>query len=107
MNEPSKKSFFLEPVTENEVLKVVNSGPNKTSMDHSGINFALVKKCISFLAIPISHIANISFEMGIFPDRMKIAKVIPIFKSGLKDSFTNYRPVSLLPSVFKDIGKTF
>ena len=54
-------------------------------MNHSGINFALVKKCISFLAIPISHIANISFGMGIFPDRMKIAKVIPIFKSGLKD----------------------
>ena len=38
-------------------------------MDHSGINFALVKECISFLAIPIRHIANISFEMGIFPDR--------------------------------------
>ena len=57
------------------MLKVVNSSPNKTSMDHSGINFALVKECISF-------------EMGIFPDRMKIAMVIPIFKSGLKDSFT-------------------
>ena len=56
MNEPSKKSFFLEPVTENEVLKMVNSSPNKTSMDHSGINFALVKECNSFLAIPISHI---------------------------------------------------
>ena len=70
------------------MLKVVNSSPNKTSMDHSGINFALVKECISFLAIPISHIANISFKMGIFPDRMKIAKVIPILKSELKDSFT-------------------
>ena len=68
MNEPLKKSFFLEPVTENEVFKVVNSSPNKTSMDHSGINFALVKECISFLAIPISHIANIFFEMRIFPD---------------------------------------
>ena len=80
MNKPSKKSFFLKPVTENEVLKVVNSSPNETSMDHSGINFALAKEFISFLAIPISHIANISFEMGIFPDRMKIAKVIPIYK---------------------------
>ena len=68
MNNPSKKSFFLEPVTENEVLKVVNSSPNKTSMDHSGINFALIKECIPFLAIQISHIANISFEMEIFPD---------------------------------------
>ena len=107
MNEPWKKSFFLEPVTENEVLKVVKSSPNKTSMDHSVINFALVKECISFLSIPISHIANISFEMGIFPDRMKIAKVIPIFKSGLKDSSTNYRPVSLLPQFSKISEKLF
>ena len=55
-------------------------------MDHSGINFTLVKECISFLAIPISHIANISFAMGIFPNR----KLIPIFKSRRKDYFTNY-----------------
>ena len=102
------KSFFLGTrFTENEELKVVNSSPNKTSMDHSGINFALVKECISFLAIPISHIANISFEMGIFPDRMKIEKVIPIFKSGLKDSFTNYRPVSLLPQFSKILEQLF
>ena len=37
-------SFFLELVTLNEVLKAVNSSPNKSSMDHSGINFALVKE---------------------------------------------------------------
>ena len=56
-----------------------------------------------FLAIPISHIANISFEMGIFPDRMKIAKGIP--KLGLKDHFTNYRPVSSLPQFSKILEK--
>ena len=54
MNEPSKESFYLTPVIVNEVLKVVNSSQNKTSMDHSSINFALLKECISFLAIPIS-----------------------------------------------------
>ena len=43
--------------------------------------------------------ANSSFENGIFPERTKIAKVIPIFKK--KDSFTNYRPVSLLPQFSK------
>ena len=107
INEPSKKLFFLEPVTENEVLKVVNSSANKTSMDHSGINFALVKDCIPFLVIPISHIAIISFEMGFFPDRMKIAKVIPIFKSGLKDYFINYRPVHLLLQFSKILEKNF
>ena len=38
---------------------------------------------------------------------MKIAKVIPIFKSGLKDSSTNYRPVSLLPQSSKILEKLF
>ena len=52
-----------------------------------------------------SYIVNISFEMGFFPDRMKIAKVIPILKSGLKDSFTNFRPVSLLPQFSKILKK--
>ena len=39
--------------------------------------------------------------MGFFPDRMKIAQIISIFKSGPNDLFTNYRPVSLLPQFSK------
>ena len=107
MNNPLKGSFFLEPVTIHEVLKIVNASPNNTSMDHSGINFALLKECIYFIVKPVCHIANSSFEMGIFSERMKIAKVSPIFKSGKKDSFTNYRPVSLLPHFSKILEKTF
>ena len=107
MNNPLKGSFFLEHVTIHEVLKIVNASPNKTSMDHSGINFALLKESISFIVKPVCHIANSSFEMGIFPKRMKIAKVIPIFKSGKKDSFTNYRPASLLPQFSKILEKLF
>ena len=45
--------------------------------------------------------------MGIFSDRMKIAKVIPIFNSGLQDYFTNYRPVSLLPQFSKILDTLF
>ena len=55
-------------------------------MDHSGINCALLKECISFLSQTkaICQITNNSLEMGMFPERMKIAKVIPIFQSGTK-----------------------
>ena len=107
MNNPLKGSFFLEPVTIHKVLKIVNASPNKTSMDHSGNNFALLKECISFIVKPVCHIANSSFEMRIFPERIKIAKVIPIFKSGKKASFTYYRPVSLLPQFLKILEKLF
>lgn len=53
---------------------------------------------------PFTYICNLSFQLGLFPNRMKTAKVIPLFKSGDKHCFTKYRPVSLLP-VFQNIRK--
>ena len=38
---------------------------------------------------------------GSFPDRLKIAKVCPVFKNGFKRLFSNYRPISILPSFSK------
>ena len=38
---------------------------------------------------------------------MKVAKVVPLFKAGEKDIFTNYRPVSLLPQFSKVLEKLF
>ena len=40
---------------------------------------------------------KVSIKQGIFPDRLKIAEVTPIFKSGVKDNVSNYRPISILP----------
>ena len=49
-----------------------------------------------------SQIINESFQTGIFPDKMKLAKVIPLFKKGCALSASNYRPISIL-SVFSKI----
>ena len=38
---------------------------------------------------------------GIFPEKLKLAKVIPVFKSGDDQLFSNYRPISLLSSISK------
>ena len=47
------------------------------------------------------HIFNKSLQKGIFPDKLKIAKVIPVFKSGEESCLNNYRPISILPTFSK------
>ena len=47
---------------------------------------------------------NTSLQKGVFPEGMKLARVIPLFKNGDMNDFTNYRPISLL-SVFKNSTK--
>ena len=53
------------------------------------------------MANHFTFICNKSLEEGVFPDEMKCARLVPLFKSGAKDKFTNYRPVSLLPQFTK------
>src|SRR6188768_3865486 len=57
---------------------------------------------VELLADPLCYIYNLSINAGIFPDKLKIAKVIPIFKKGDKSEISNYRPISLL-SVFSKV----
>ena len=48
-----------------------------------------------------------SFQTGVFPSSMKLAKIIPIFKSGSKAEFNNYRPISLLSQFSKILEKLY
>ena len=49
----------------------------------------------------MTYIINLTLEQGIFPDSLKIAKVIPIFKQGSRLLCNNYRPISVLPALSK------
>ena len=62
----------------------------------------IVKYFIYSIADPLCFIFNNSFTKGIFPISLKIAKIVPIFKSGDKADIKNYRPILLL-SVFSKI----
>ena len=58
----------------------------------------MVKKVIHVLCHPLCNIFNSSLSKGIFPEKLKIAKVIPVFKNGSSDILNNnYRPISVLP----------
>ena len=56
-----------------------------------------MKQCINDYITPLTHLINLSINEGTFPDDLKIAKVIPIYKSDNEQSINNYRPISVLP----------
>jgi hypothetical protein len=64
---------------------------------------ARILKCSRYiLSNPLSVLINMSVESGIYPDKLKHAKVIPIFKNDDETDPSNYRPISLL-SIFNRI----
>lgn len=100
-------SIFLKAVKEKEVLQIVKKCKSKASVDWNGIDMVLVKKVITEIVEPLTNICNLSFQTGKFPNKMKIAKVIPLYKSGDRHYYSNYRPVSLLSQFSKILEKLF
>ena len=98
-------SFTDSPVTATEIIEATNLLQSKKTLDLSGISVWLTQKIISNIAAPLKHIFANSFSLGIVPSEFKIAKVVPVFKSGNKDSMDNYRPISLLSCFSKIIEK--
>ena len=49
----------------------------------------------------LCYLFNLSLHSHTYPDRWKLSKVTPLFKSGNHDSSDNYRPISILPTVGK------
>ena len=62
----------------------------------------VVKDSIDLISEPLTHIINLSITSGIVTEKMKIARVIPSFKSGHHRSIPNYRPISVL-SIFSKL----
>jgi hypothetical protein len=78
---------------------------DKKTPDMMGFSSYLLKKVSYSLLTPLRHIFNRSFVKGRVPSKMKIAKVILIFKSGDASDINNYRPISLLSTFSKILEK--
>ncbi len=106
MPEPCDSSIYLFPTTELELKKIVTRLKSKKSSGYDGISNILLKSIIDEIKYPLTIIFNNSLKEGVFPDKMKLAEVIPLYKSkGQKDIMNNYRPVSLLPVISKVLEK--
>ena len=82
--------------TEYEIATIL-SGINNSSPGCYNMPSVILKHFIKEYLTPLTYVINKSFESGKFPNLLKIAKILPIFKSGDKAMVSNYHPISVLP----------
>ena len=109
---PSKNTFLSyltsnphimnESALTNEELEKAFSTlqPNKSpGYDDIGLNE--IKSVFHIIRNSLTYIFNLSLQTGIFPEKLKIARVLPVFKSEDESILSNYRPISILPCFSK------
>jgi hypothetical protein len=98
-------NFQFQNIEVDITNSIIDKLTPKTSCGFDGISTKLVKTIKIALLGPITLIINQMLHNGIFPDKLKIAKIIPIYKKDDETLFTNYRPISLLPAISKIFEK--
>ena len=88
----------MNPTDEHEIINVTKNLKSSTSEGFDNISMTIIKTTVHEVAVTLAHIFNQSFLTGTVPDNMKIAKIVPIFKSGNKKILNNYRPISIIPA---------
>ena len=98
-------SFTFDCVSESTVMLVIKTLAAKNSTGIDSISTNMLQKLAPVIINPLTHIINQSLCTGIFPNRLKIAKVIPLFNKNDPHIFDNYRPISLCSSISKTFEK--
>ena len=105
LNQPVPHTFTFKSICEDELIKIISNLKPKSTLDPDGLSMKMIKNISNDICSALSLIINQSLRSGIFPNNLKIAKVLPLFKKGNKYIFDNYRPISLLPCISKIFEK--
>ena len=92
--------LIMKDVLLNELEECI-VGMKNSSAGWDDITSDVIKSSCINIRNPLLYIINLSFKTGIFPSELKVARVVPLFKSGNSTLFSNYRPVSVLPAFSK------
>ena len=103
--EPNEHSVFLSPCDKTELNRLINKLPNKKCAGYDNVSNVLLKEIKDYILEPLVSIFNNSLMKGVFPESMKHSEIVPLYKSGVKNQTTNYRPISLLITISKILEK--
>lgn len=94
-------TIFLSEVTQSEIFEIINGLKNKYSSGDDNISNIMLKKISCYIVEPLTYVVNESLKKGVFPSRLKIAVVKPLYKKGDPSLIENHRPISMLSSFSK------
>ena len=99
--------FYLEPTCNDGVLLKIQKMKLMKAPGHDWIGTKIIQFCPDIFAHNLSMIYNYAMVQGVYPNALKIAKVIERFKSGIKANPNNYTPISLLSHFDKIFEKYY
>ena len=100
-NLASRDGFHFKHVNPDDVYSVIHSVNANKATGYDMMPPRLVKISAHYLCYPLCRIINLCIDKGVFPDSMKHAEIVPVFKKGEKMEKSNYRPVSILSCLSK------
>ena len=105
LNNPNEHSIYLKETTPAEVDKLICGLDSNKAPDLYGMSSKIVQMGGFIMAGIISHLFNMSIKHGRFPNLLQNAKVVPCHKDESRLEMSNYRPISLLPTISKIFEK--
>ena len=94
-------SVVLNPTDQYEIAAIISNLNDRKSSGYIDIPVTLIKHAKHLIAPFMTKSFNICLDSGNYPDILKIAKVISLFKKGDKTDIGNYRPISILSPINK------
>ena len=94
-------NFIIPHIANEEILDIINSLEN-ISTGPSSIPVKFLLLVPDLIIIPLAYVINLSLQSGVYPNLLKLVKVVPIHKGGSTQDINNYRPISFL-SIFDKI----
>ena len=101
LKNPQENSFFASPFDEKDIEHILISLKNKKAPGPDKIPNKILKLAADYIKKPLCYIINLSLKEGVFPESLKTAHIIPIYKKGEHSDPSNYRPISLLSCFHK------
>jgi hypothetical protein len=91
--------------TNMEIERVIQSLKVSQTHGYDELSNNILKACKTYISSPLSYLCNRVIFEGVFPDRLKYAKIISVYKKSDKNNLSNYRPISILTSLNKIFEK--